>query len=242
MAENKTATLVVGADSDMGCEIIRGLSGVVIAHFYLAPEKLEGLSSPEREIIPIKGDLSSLEGINKLAEDVKALGYDVAKLLHLPSGPAIPCKFRDFDEQRFLRDFNISYMSAALLCRAFVPAMAKRRFGRVVFMLTSYCIGVPPKFIASYVSCKYAVLGLMRSLAAEYAEKGVTVNAVAPSMAQTSFLSSLSDLTVEANAKNHPLGRNARVDDIAPAALLLLDDKSEFLCGDVIPVTGGSQF
>ena len=242
MEQVKTAILVVGADSDMGAAIISGLTGTVVAHYLMYPEKVADLAGPDREIVPVKGDLSTGEGIAAFIKDVEALGFDIAKIVHLPCLPAVPTKFRDFDEARFQKEMNVAFLSAALICRAFVPQMAKRHFGRVVFMLTSYVIGVPPKFLTSYVAVKYALLGLMRSLATEYADKGVTVNGIAPSMTETKFLSALADLTVEMNAKSNPLGRNARPQDIAPTAWHLLDDGNEFTSGAVIPITAATAY
>ncbi|NLC78133.1 MAG: SDR family oxidoreductase [Ruminococcaceae bacterium] len=242
MSEAEKATLVVGADSDMGSEIIKGLSGVVIAHYCMYEEKLADLSGDGRKIVAVKGDLSSVEGINAFIGEVSSLGFEIDKLVHLPAAPAAPARFRDFDEARFSRDFNISLMSAALICKAFLPAMAKRKFGRVVFMLTSYNIGVPPKFLTNYVVCKYALEGLMKSLAAEYASKGITVNGTAPSMAETKFLSTLPGLSIEQNANANPTGRNATPADIAPTVLHLLSDNNEYITGAVVPITGGSAF
>lgn len=238
----KRATLVVGADSDMGAAIVAGLSGTVIAHYLTAPEKLDALEGCDRTLVRVRGDLSSVEGIRAFVAEVAALDYEIDKIVHLPSLPAVPTKFRNFDEARFEKEMNVAFLSAALVCREFVPQMAKRRFGRVVFMLTSYIIGVPPKFLTSYVAVKCALMGLMRSLATEYADKGVTVNGVAPSMTETKFLADLADLTVEINAKNNPLGRNARPDDIAPTVLHLLDDGNAFTSGAVIPITAATQF
>ncbi|MEA5050593.1 MAG: SDR family oxidoreductase [Oscillospiraceae bacterium] len=242
MDERKTATLVVGADSDIGAAVVQGLGGTVLAHYCLFEDKLSGLAADGREIVPVRGDLSSEEGIGEFIAAVEAAGFDVARIVHLPSAPAKAAHFKNFDPAVFRRDFNISVLSAALVCRAFAPAMAKRRFGRVVFMLTSYNLGVPPKFLANYVTCKYALEGLMKSLAAEYADKNVTFNGVAPSMVQTKFLSTLPDFAVEQNARENPTGRNATPADVAPAVLYLLRDGNEFTTGAVLPVTGGSIF
>ncbi len=238
---SRRATLVVGADSDMGAAIVAGMSGTVIAHYFAAPEKLDALEGGGRTLVRVRGDLSSVEGIRDFVAGVAALDFDIDKLVQLPSLPAVPAKFRAFDETRFEKELNVGYLSAALVCREFLPKMAKRRFGRVVFMLTSYILGAPPKFLASYVSVKCALMGLMRALAVEYADKGVTVNGVAPSMTETGFLSGLADLTVEINAKNSPLGRNARPDDIAPTVLHLLDDANAYTSGAVIPITAATQ-
>ncbi|MDO4565829.1 MAG: SDR family oxidoreductase [Oscillospiraceae bacterium] len=239
MSEKDKTTLLLGADSDMGAAIASKLKGRIIAHYFAAEEKLASLKGAGREIIPLKGDLSSLEGINAFISEVEALGLEIDRLVHLPSAPAAPRRFRDFDPERFGRDFNISFMSAALACRAFVPKMAKRRFGRVVFMLSSYAFGRPPQFLADYVACKSALAGLMRSLAAEYAARGVTVNGVAPSMTETAFLKDLPDFSVEQNARQNPTGRNASPQDIAPAFELLLSEEAGYINGAVITASGG---
>ncbi|MEG1945247.1 MAG: SDR family oxidoreductase [Oscillospiraceae bacterium] len=238
----RTATLVVGADSDMGAAIIAGLTGEIVAHFCIYPQKLASLCGEGRNVTPVKGDLSTESGILEFIENVKATGFAINKIVHLPSAAARQARFRDFDLSHFEREQSIALNSALLICRAFVPEMAKARFGRVVFMLTSYCIGVPPKFLTSYIVCKYALEGLMKSLAAEYSDKGITVNGVAPSMTETKFLSDMSDLIVGQAAKSNPTGRNACPADIAPAFWLLLGDDNEFISGAVIPVTGGSAF
>ncbi|MEG1060630.1 MAG: SDR family oxidoreductase [Oscillospiraceae bacterium] len=242
MTASKNATLVVGADSDMGTAIISGLSGNIIAHVFAAPDKVRDLDTDERKIYSVSGNLATVEGIRDFIAAVKALELNVTKIVHLPCMPAIPTRLKNFDENKFELEINVAFMSAILICREFVPAMAKQRFGRVVFMLTSYCIGVPPKYLTSYVAVKYAVMGLMRSLATEFADKGVTFNGIAPSMTETKFLADIADLTVEASAKNHPMGRNARPADIAPTAWHLLDDDNEYTSGAVIPITGGSQY
>lgn len=235
------ATLVVGGDSDIGFSLISRLSGDVIAHCFAKPEKFDDFSG-QAKIFPVYGNLASVEGIMAFVEEIKGTGLEISKIVHLPSAPAKPEKFKNFDEERFARDMNITVLSAALVMKEFLPAMAKRRFGRVAAVLTSYCIGVPPKYISSYVASKYALMGLLKSLAAEYASKGITVNAAAPSMVETSFLTTLPDFEIEANAKASPLGRLAAPDDVARVLEFLISDEGEYLNGAVIPVTAGAQF
>lgn len=233
----KTATLVVGADSDVGGGIIAALHGPVIAHYYAFPEAVASLKG---DILPIRGDLSTVEGIEEFIAAVKAPGMHINRIVHLPSAPAKSARLRDLDAATFTRELNISVMSAALTLRAFLPEMAKRNFGRVVLMLTSYVVGVPPKFLASYVTCKYALEGLLKAAAVEYANKGITVNGLAPYMMETKFLRDVADLTVAQSAAANPTGRNARIEDILPAMLMLLDEKNEFITGSVLPVAGGA--
>ena len=79
--------------------------------------------------------------------------------IHLPALPVVNAKFKAFDQTRFDRDLEIQVHSAVRICRAVLPAMAKARFGRVLFIQTSYTIGCPPKNTAAYVMAKSAIGG-----------------------------------------------------------------------------------
>ena len=122
-----------------------------------------------------------------------------------------------------------------------LPALpVVNKFGRVLFIQTSYTIGCPPKNTAAYVMAKSAIGGLVKSLAVEYAKFGVTVNCVAPSMMETNFLKDTPDLIVQAAAADNPMGRNATPEDVVPAMAFLLSDEAGFITGVTLPVTGGS--
>ncbi|MDB4224866.1 SDR family oxidoreductase [Granulosicoccus sp.] len=109
-------------------------------------------------------------------------------------------------------------------------------------MLTSCTIGVPPNYLSHYVCAKYAVLGLMKALAAEYASKNIQINSVAPSMVETGYLKALDERVVQMNAESHPLKRNAVPDDIVPMIAFLLSSGSNYMNGVNIPVAGGQVF
>ena len=120
-----------------------------------------------------------------------------------------PERFTKFNWNHFEKDMAVQVQSAVILLKRFLPKMAKLPRGRVVFMLSSYVHGVPPKYMTMYTTVKYAQLGLMRSLEAEYAGTPVRVNAVSPSMVETQFLRDLPETVVQMNAQANPLGRNA---------------------------------
>ena len=187
-------------------------------------------------------DLTDENALNAFIADVQASCPAPTHLVHLPALRVINTKFKKFDEERFELDLSVQVRSAVKLCKTFVPLMAKAKRGRVLFMLTSYLIGVPPKNTAAYIMAKSALGGLAKSLAADYAPFGVTVNCVAPSMMETRFLADTSDLIVQASAEANPMGRNARVEDVVPAMEFLLGDEAGFITGVTLPITGGSAF
>ena len=162
--------------------------------------------------------------------------------MHLPALRVVNTRFKNFDEDRFERDMSVQIRSAVKLCKTFLPAMAKARQGRVLFMLTSYLLGAPPKNTAAYIMVKSTLQGLAKSLAADYASFGVTVNCVMPSMMETKFLADTSELIVQASAEANPMKRNARVEDVVPAMAFLLSEEAGFITGVTLPVTGGSAF
>ena len=191
-------------------------------------------------LFPYDVDLTSSAALDAFIADVRASHPAPTHLIHLPALRAINTKFKNFDEQRFALDWNVQISSAVRLCKAFVPQMAKAHFGRVLFIQTSYTLGVPPKNMTAYVMAKSAIGGLVKSLAVEYAAAGVTVNCVAPSMMETHFLADTPDLIVQAAAAANPMGRNARVTDVVPAMEFLLSDEAGFITGVTLPITGGS--
>ncbi len=237
--------LITGASSDVGCALIERIcrpGDTVIAQGcgdlkHLAPlcQKYPGA------IKTYDADLTDPEAVDAMIADVQARYGAPTHLVHLPALRVVNAKFKNFDFARFQLDFSVQVNSAIKLCQAFVPQMAKARRGRVLFMLTSYLIGMPPKNTAAYVTAKSALHGLAKSLAADYAPFGVTVNCVAPYMMETKFLAQTSDLVVQMSAEANPMKRNARVEDVVPAMAFLLSEDAGFITGVTLPITGGAE-
>jgi 3-oxoacyl-[acyl-carrier protein] reductase len=82
----------------------------------------------------------------------------------------------------------------------------------------------------------------MKSLASEYSERNIQINAVSPSMVETSFLENIPGKLIELASEAHPLKRNAVPHDIAPLIKYLLSDESNYITGINIPICGGVVF
>lgn len=236
--------LITGASSDVGCALIRRLWQPGDLFIAQGAGDLGGLAELCKEhpgaIRTYDVDLTNEKALETFIVDVQATCPAPTHFVHLPALRVVNTKFKKFDEERFEKDMSVQLRSAVALCKAFVPAMAKAKKGRVLFMLTSYLLGLPPKNTAAYIMVKSALGGLAKSLAADYAPFGVTVNCVAPSMMETKFLADTSDLIVQASAEANPMGRNATPADVVPAMAFLLSDEAGFITGVTLPITGGS--
>lgn len=145
--------LITGATSDVGAALIRrllteapGEDRTILAQGCGDLARLEALVQqfPGR-IVTFDADLSSPEAVDALCA---RFGKDLpcpTHFVHLPALPVVNAKFKAFDEARFQKDWEIQVHSAVKLCKAVLPAMSKAKFGRVLFIQTSYTIGCPPK-------------------------------------------------------------------------------------------------
>ncbi|MDL2219201.1 SDR family oxidoreductase [Ruminococcaceae bacterium OttesenSCG-928-O06] len=239
--------LITGASSDVGLLLLRRLlakAGEADRFVAQGFGDLAGIAPLVQEypgrIQTLDVNLADAAALPAFLRMVEQTAPPLTHFVHLPALPVVNTKFKNFDEARFTMDMQVQVHSAAAICRRFLPAMAKARYGRVLFMLTSYILGTPPRNTAAYVAAKQALYGLAKALAADYAPSGVTVNCVAPSMMETKFLADTPQLIVQAAAEANPMGRNATPADVVPAMEFLLSDEAAFITGVVLPITGGS--
>jgi len=242
---SKDIILIIGASSDIGVNLIESINdeALIIAHFNKSNEKLLELSKNiNNELVTLKADLSKEDEINQLLDAIES-DYGIPNIIvHLAANKVENIRFKDISWSDFEKDINVSLKSVVLVLNRFLPKMAKLKKGKVLIMLSSYVLGVPPKALSHYTSIKYAMLGLAKSLASEYADKNIQINSVSPSMIDTKFLDNINKKFVELNAYNHPLKRNARVSEITPIIKMLISKESDYINGVNIPITGGSSF
>ena len=236
--------LITGASSDIGMALTRALlqatDATILAHGFRNLTKLEALAGefPAR-VIAMQADLADAAATAAFADAVAAHGTPSA-LVHLPAPRVLYERFTKNKRAAFDTDMDVQVHAAVTLLQRFLPKMAKLPRARVVFMVSSNVHGVPPKFMSQYTIVKYAQLGLMRSLAAEYAATPVRINAVAPSMVETQFLTDLSEFVVQSAAAANPLGRNATPQDVIGAIQFLLSPAADYISGVSLPIAAGT--
>jgi 3-oxoacyl-[acyl-carrier protein] reductase len=132
----------------------------------------------------------------------------------------------------------VNLKSVFLCSKEAIKDMSQQRYGRIVSISSvAAFMGNPGQ--ANYGASKAGIVGLTKTLAKEYASRGITVNAVAPGFIQTVMTDVLPEKVKEEVKKQVPLARFGTVEDVAHAVIFLASPDSGYITGHVIHVNGG---
>src|SRR5215471_363559 len=124
------------------------------------------------------------------------------------------------------------------LARAAVRGMMRQRFGRIIGITSVVGItGNPGQ--GNYTATKAGMIGMIKSIAAEYAKRGVTANCIAPGLIATAMTDKLSDKQRETILARVPAGRLGAGADVAAAAVFLASQEAAYITGQTLHVNGG---
>lgn len=140
-----------------------------------------------------------------------------------------------------LTDTMTVNVGGALWCaKSAIRVMMRKRCGRIINM-TSVVGEAGNPGQAVYAASKAGVIGLTKTLAREYASRGITVNAVAPGFIETDMTAELPAAVREGAVAQTPLGRLGVPEDVAAGVLYLASDEASFVTGHVLAVNGGMR-
>ena len=235
----KTA-LVTGASGGIGAAIARtlhaqgaavALSGTRVA----ALESLAGELGGRVHVTPC--DLSDKESVERLIPAAEAAMGQVDILVNnaglTRDGLFLRMKDDDWDTV-----IAVNLTATFRLARAAVKGMMKRRGGRIISITSIVGVtGNPGQ--GNYAASKAGMIGMSKSLAAEVASRGVTVNCVAPGFIESPMTDALNDKQKEAILTQVPAGRLGQGADVAAAVAYLASAEAQYVTGQTLHVNGG---
>jgi 3-oxoacyl-[acyl-carrier protein] reductase len=136
------------------------------------------------------------------------------------------------------RTFATNLGGAIYCAKAAVRTMMRAKTGRIINLSSVVGESGNPGQ-AVYAASKAGLLGLTKSLAREYASRGITVNAVAPGFIDTDMTTSLPEAAQKGIIEQTPLGRVGRPEEVAAAVLFLASDEASYITGQTLRVNGG---
>jgi 2-keto-3-deoxy-L-fuconate dehydrogenase len=196
-------------------------------------------------VTPMRLDVTDQEAIRRAADTIGAIDvlFNCAGIVH--SGTVLQASDRELD---FAFDLNVRSMY--YLIRAFLPEMLSRRRGSIINMssVSSSVKGVSNRFV--YSLTKAAVIGLTKSVAADFVSQGIRCNAICPGTVNTPSLdarirtqaaaSGRSEADVRADfVSRQPMGRLGEAEEIASLATYLASDESSYITGQIHIIDGG---
>lgn len=183
--------LVTGANRGIGAAVVHSLAALgadvtLLVRDRAGAERVAGTVRTRTHIVQV-GDISDRAAVTRGCADAAAALGPVSLLVN-NAGSVETVPFLKTTPELFLEMFHVHVLGAVHTAHAVLPGMLARGSGRIVNVASIAGLAGAP-FVAHYVTAKHALVGLTRALAAEFASKGVTANAVCPGYVDTDLVS-----------------------------------------------------
>ncbi len=234
--------IITGGSSGIGLAIARRLraEGATVAVFDFDPKAFAALGAEfgaGHRFVPV--DVTDEGRVNAAVAGLVAEwgGVDIlvnsAGITGVSARKTHEITFADFE-----RVVRVNLFGSFLTAKAVLPGMVARRYGRILH-IASIAGKDGNAGMVSYSSSKAAVIGMTKSQGKEYAESGITINALAPAVIQTPLVDAMPPEQVKANTDKIPMKRCGTLDEIAAMACFIVSPETSFTTGFTFDLSGG---
>ena len=234
--------IVTGAASGLGLAISKKLQSQG-ADVVLVDKAEEALKTAVLEIgeraIAIPCDITSIQDVERMVQEV-AGRYARIDILVNSAGVSgrTGIKSHEVDAEDFKFVFDVNVNGCFNTARAVLPHMLERNYGRILH-IASIAGKEGNAGMLAYSASKAAVIGMTKVQGKEYAETGITVNALAPAVIRTAMVDAMPESQVRYMTDKIPMRRCGNLDEIAHMAAFILSPETSFTTGFTFDMTGG---
>jgi 3-oxoacyl-[acyl-carrier protein] reductase len=223
--------LVTGGASGIGAAAAARLraSGAEVAVFDREP--VEGYVS-------VTGDISSSADVNTAVAQVERDLGRIDVLVNSAGVPGESLRTVDVTDEEWQRVFGINANGSFYACRAVLPGMIERGYGRIVLVASIAGKDGNP-MAGAYSASKAAVIAMTKAIGKDVAGTGVLVNCIAPAVIETPILAGLSQQHIDYMVERIPLGRVGRAEEVAALICFLASEELSFSTGATYDISGG---
>lgn len=239
----KKVILITGGSSGLGANFVdtlaeNGNNSVYFTHI----EPPEKAMETKTGVFALRCDQRNEAEIEHCVSTIISNQGRIDVLVNNACSSFKPCDFLSSDWSLFQDLIDVNVKGSYLFIREVSKIMKKQGYGKIINILSSYVLNVPPEKLSFYITAKYALLGLSKAAANELCKYGITVNMLSPGLMSTQLTGYLPRKYLEVSGQKHPMKRLATTDDVAGVLKFLISEDANFLNGVNIPVNGGESF
>jgi 3-oxoacyl-[acyl-carrier protein] reductase len=196
-------------------------------------------------VVAIAIDVSKSEEIESFVKKAAGTFGQVDILLNNAGGPPFD-KFENFDEQAWQKAFELNLLSVAHMSRLLLPYLKKSGSGRIINIVSGSVKSVLANSVLS-TSMRMGIVGMAKLMADEFGPYNITVNNVGPGMILTDRIKDTlpkgadPEEALKGRAKNIPLGRIGKPEELAALVAFLASGQASYITGTTIQVDGGAN-
>ncbi len=244
-----TAALLAGE----GVNII--LSDIDYSKLEYAVEKVRELSgNKEAKIYPIVCDINNNVSVLKLSEEVKNRFGGADIIINCAGARGAAGDFLTLTDEDWMNTINTDLMGAVRICRAFIPHLLSKGWGRVI-LIASENAYQPYEEESPYNACKAGIINLSKCLSRSYSKDGILFNCVSPAYVETPMTDAMMEQLAEEKGiskeeavkwflknkrPNISVGRRGRPEEVAAVIAFLVSEKASYVNGSNYRVDGGA--